>query len=250
MKINAYLLFILFFFATPTVIAQYDSEGANEISRFKPGTFWYLDGIRPAKSNKIRKYDRLVFDLTYNTWNGDKKLFSNTWNSIGLNANLCFDIPLNTNNTVSFGTGFGYQFYRIQHNGFFISDPNGSSTQMNDSLLSYSFDRSSLNGNNFYVPLELRFRSKGWKHVKFHIGGKMGYQVGLNNKTVTKTPVGKDVFINKGFPDISRLTYAAHLRFGFRNWSIFGAYHFNTIFKSEDSPNLNLMQLGISVSLF
>ncbi len=250
MKIKVYLLFILFLSVKSNLLAQYDSEGADEISRFKPGTFWYLDGWRPAKTDKIRKYDRLVFDLTYNTWNGDKKLFSNAWNSIGLNSNLCFDIPLNSNNTIALGTGLGHQFYRIQYNGYLFADPTGTHTLLNDSLISYTFDRSALIGNSFYVPLELRFRSKGWKHFKFHIGGRIGYQVGLNNKTVTKTPVGKDVFINKGFPDISRLTYAAHLRFGFRNWSIFGAYHFNTIFKSEDSPNLNLMQLGISVSLF
>jgi hypothetical protein len=192
----------------------------------------------------------LIFDCSYNTWNGDKKLFSNSWNSIGLNTNLYFDIPLNANNTVSFGTGFGHQFYRIQYNGYLYTDSTDSYTQLNDTLTSYTFDRSALIGNNFYVPIELRLRSKGWKHFKFHIGGSIGYQVGLNNKTVTKTTFGKNVLINKGFPDIVRLTYAAHLRIGIRNWSIFCAYHFNNIFKSDESPNLNLMQFGISVSLF
>lgn len=250
MKIKLSLLFILSLIIKTNLIAQYDSEGADEISRFKPGTLWYLDGWRPAKTDKIRKYDRLIFDITYNTWNGDKKLFSNTWNSLGLNTNLYFDIPLNAVNTISFGTGFGHQFYRIQYDGYLFADPTATYTQLNDSLTSYTFDRSALIGNNFYVPLELRLRSKGWKHFKFHIGGRMGYQVGLNNKTVTKTSVGKDVLINKGFPDISRLTYAAHLRIGVRNWSIYASYCFNNIFKSDESPNLNLLQLGISVSLF
>ncbi len=58
MNIKVYLLFILSLILNTNVIAQFDSEGADEISRFKPGTLWYLDGWRPAKTDKIRKYDR------------------------------------------------------------------------------------------------------------------------------------------------------------------------------------------------
>jgi hypothetical protein len=250
MKNRALHIFILFLFTKLSVLAQYDSEGANEISRFKPGTLWYLDGWQPTKTDKIRKYDRLIFDVTYNTWNGDKKLFSNSWNSIGINSNLYFDIPLNANNTISVGTGIGHQFYRLQYNGLIKSDPSGTFTQMNDSLTTYTFDKRFFGGNNIYVPIELRFRSKGWKHFKFHIGGKIGYQLGLYNKTISKTAEGKDIFINRGFPDITRLTYGAHLRIGYRNWSLYGAYHLNTIFKNANSPKLNLLQIGISISLF
>jgi hypothetical protein len=250
MKTSTYYFFILFVFISLNALAQYDSEGADEISRFKPGTFWYLDGWRPATTDKIRKYDRLIFDITYNTWNGDKKIFSNSWNSLGLNTSLYFDIPLNSNNTISLGTGFGHQFYRIQYNSHITGDPTDTYTQMNDSLISYTFDKSFLGGNNFFIPIELRLRSKGWKHFKFHFGGKIGYQLGLYNKSITNTSVGKNIYINRGFPDIARLTYSAYLRFGFRNWALFGSYHFNPIFKNSLSPELNLIQMGISVSLF
>ncbi len=250
MKTKVYCLILFFVLLKFNSIAQFDSEGEDEISRFKPGTFWYLDGWRPTKTDKIRKYDRLIFDVTYNTWNGDKKILSNSWNSIGFNSNLYFDIPLNPNNTISLGTGFGHSFFRIQHKGFLSSDPTGSFTQMNDSLISYTFDKSIFAGHNLNVPIELRFRSKGWKHFKFHIGGKIGYQLRLYNKTITNTAVGKDIYVNRGFPDITRLTYSAHLRLGFRNWGLFGSYHFNPIFKNSDSPKLNLIQLGISMSLF
>ena len=242
MKTKTYYLFILFVLIKINAQAQYDSEGSDEISRFKPGTFWYLDGWRPTKTDKIRKYDRLIFDVTYNTWKGDKKLFSNSWNSLGINSSFYFDIPLNANNTVSLGTGFGHQFYRLLYNGYMSSDPTDTYTQINDTLISYTFDKSFLGGNNLYVPFEIRFRSKGWKHFK--------YQLGIYNKTITKTSVGRDIFINRGFPDISRLTYSTHLRLGFRNWALFGSYHFNPIFKNSDSPNLNLFQIGISLSLF
>ncbi len=250
MKTKAYCLILFFLLLKINTHAQYDSEGADEISRFKPGTFWYFDGWKPAKTDKIRKYDRLIFDVTYNTWNGDRKVFSNSWNSIGLNTNLYFDIPLNENNTISLGTGLGHQFYRIQYNGFMNSDPTENYTQLNDSLISYTFDKSFIGGNNLYVPLELRFRSKGWKHFKFHIGGKIGCQLGLYNKTITNTSVGKDIYINRGFPDITRLTYSAHFRLGFRNWALFGSYHFNSIFKNANSPKLNLIQMGMAVSIF
>ena len=46
--------------------AQYNSE-PNLISRYKPGVMFHYTGLRPAEAEKAQKYDRLVFDITYNT---------------------------------------------------------------------------------------------------------------------------------------------------------------------------------------
>ena len=72
---NKVLLFIGFALLVNVGHSQYDSKVDGPISQFKAGFMWFYTGLRPAKEDKVRKYDRLIFDLTYNDWNGDSKLF-------------------------------------------------------------------------------------------------------------------------------------------------------------------------------
>ena len=107
--------------------AQYDSKGDSIPSKFRPGAMWFFTGWRPASIEKVHKYDRLIFDITYNDWMGDKDLFEVHWASIGLNTNLLFDIPLTKGNTVSIGTGLSHEFHVTRHNGRIeVSDPLGT----------------------------------------------------------------------------------------------------------------------------
>ena len=72
---NKVKLILPFFIAPLIEVGQYDGVGGNEISRFRPGTMWFMTGFRPAIPEKVRKYDRLVFDITYNDWLGDRDPF-------------------------------------------------------------------------------------------------------------------------------------------------------------------------------
>ena len=92
---NKVLVLLGFILLANVGFSQYNSEG-ELTSRFRAGFMWFYTGLRPAKVDKVRKYDRLIFDITYNDWNGDQELFQNHWASIGLNTNLMFDIPLAT----------------------------------------------------------------------------------------------------------------------------------------------------------
>jgi hypothetical protein len=103
-----------------TVKAQFTSEGADLISRFRPGVMWFNTGLRPAEIEKVRKYDRLVFDITYSDWAGESKPFQNKWASLGLNSSLYFDIPMVKNNLVSFGTGLSHSLFTIHHDNQFV----------------------------------------------------------------------------------------------------------------------------------
>ena len=122
---------ILIFFVSLNSKAQNSKE--DLISRYRPGTMWFFTGFRPAKAEKVTKYDRLMFDLTYNSWNGrDRKPFDNNWTSIGFNTSLMFDIPLTKGNTISLGTGLTHSLFRIQHDNLLKVDPTNTFT--NDTL--------------------------------------------------------------------------------------------------------------------
>jgi len=219
------------------------------ISRFHPGTFWFISG-KSAAEGDVRKYDRLIFDFVYNDWNGDLKPFQNKWSSLGLNTNLLFDIPLRKGSKLSFGTGLSHSFFMIHHNNMLVVDSTNTFTSYKEKDLLSVFNRSFLNGNALSVPFELRFRSEGWRHFKFHLGGKIGYQMNLYSKEVTNGENGKLVQKNHNLPDINRFVYSAHVRVGIRNWSLFASYNFNTLFSNRLSSQLNLMQFGVSISLY
>ena len=119
-----HLIFIVILFSSYSVLAQYDGKGENEASRFRPGVMAFFTGLRPAKPGKPNKYDRLIFDLTYNDWIGDIDIFTNHWASIGLNTNFIFDIPLSAGNTVSLGLGVSHQYVYIRHNNHLIKSLN------------------------------------------------------------------------------------------------------------------------------
>ncbi len=230
--------------------AQYNSEG-ELASRFRPGSMWYLTGYGPAKPEMLHKYDRLIFDVTYNDWTGDRDPFGVHWSSLGFNTNLMFDIPMTKNNVASFGIGICYGLQYLKHNEVLQLDSTLSYTQFSNTFGINTNDvRTSFVGNNFSVPIEFRFRTKGWKHFKVHIGGKIGYQASLINKAKVDDGTHKYTLKYKSLPDVNRLTYSAHVRIGLRNWALYGSYNFNTLFKSDQSVQLNVFQFGLSISLF
>ena len=243
------LILLLCFFAF-NLSAQYDSQGEDEVSRFRPGFMWFYTGLRPAKLEKVRKYDRLIFDLTYNDWTGDKQPFENHGPSIGLNTNVVFDIPLTKDNTVSIGIGVAHQYINIRHDNKFVINELNKTTIFSKKDSLDVFRKSTLSGNSFSIPLEIRFHKASWKHFKLHLGGKIGYQANLLSKQVSKVNNHRVVQKRYGFPDANKLIYSAHIRIGFRNWALFGSYNFNTLFSSKSSTQLNLIQMGLSISLY
>ena len=231
--------------------SQYDGEGENEISRFRPGFMWFYTGLRPGKKEKSRKYDRLIFDVTYNDWLGDRDPFENPPLSLGLNTNLMFDFPLTKGNTVAIGWGVSHQLFTIRHSESFIIDEINQVTILAPLFYpDFSPKKRSLIGNSIGVPLEIRFRKKSWKHFKVHLGGRVGYQFQLKQKTVGEYDGHKEVYKRHGFPDQSELIYSTHIRLGLRNWALYASYNLNPIFLNKQSTQLNLIQFGLSISLF
>lgn len=232
--------------------AQDPSPQPNLISRFRPGAIWFLTGYRPAQTEKVRKYDRLIFDLTYNDWTGDRQPFNNKWNSIGFNTNLMFDIPITKGNTMSLGLGICHSLYRISYSYLqFQVDTSNTVTNLNEiQTFAPDLDKHFLCGNSLSIPVELRFRSPKWQHFKVHLGAKVGYTFTTYTKEVFDASNGKLVVKNNQFPDIHRLLYSAHARIGFRNFALFGSYQFSPVFSNAGSTHLNILQLGLSISLF
>ena len=237
----------LIFFFSLTTFSQWGYKDENIASRFKPGGMWYFTGLRPGKDDKSRKYDRLIFDITYALPQSDSAIKTTTPGSFGWNLNTMFDVPLTAGNTVSFGWGFSYRSVRMGHKNLLVED------QANERILlqnnpNFSADKQVLGSHSIAVPVELRFRAAKWKHLKFHIGGYAGYQFQTYNKIwlAHNQVVVKD----KNLYDTNPLIYGVHARFGFRNFALFGDYRISKTFENKQSTPLNFLTVGLSVSLF
>lgn len=215
------------------------------VTRYRPGIMWFYSGLRPSGLVDARKYDRFVIDILHNGWNGDsQKAFQQHGSSIGWNIQLFFDIPLTARNTVALGIGLGYGHTRIRYDQMLQRDEVHRTTLLAD--YGPTVDKSVFRSNKLFVPVELRFRTPGWRHVKLHVGGRIGY----NFKTSSNIYTDGDKTKTTGFYDQNHLLLSTHARLGIRNWGLTASYNFTPYFKNAQSAQLNGFELGLSISLF
>lgn len=244
-----YFLLILVFLSQFT-FAQYFEEEEGLYSRYRPGVGWFYSGLRPYEEEKLRKYDRVIFDITYCDWHGDQNYFESPWTSIGFNTALMFDVILTEKNTVSFGWGFGFSHFSNTTKLDFEADYTNNLTTANEFTPGMEPDRVKYAGNYIEIPLELRFRTEGYKHFKVMLGGKIGYQLNALTKSTNIDDGQRQVIKTFGFPDTNPLRYGATIRIGIRNWAIYGAYFFSPLFTNSASVQLTPFTAGLSISLF
>jgi hypothetical protein len=246
---NFSLLLILFIYSS-SLSAQYEAENEGLYSRYRPGIGSFYSGLRPYEEEKLHKYDRLMLDVVYNDWHGDQDYFSSPWQSIGINASLMFDVILTKGNTMSFGWGIGYSHFNNRTKLKFTRDLVNNATLISDFPVGSEPESSNFGANYIEVPLELRFRTKGHKHFKFMIGGKIGYQLNAFSKETERID-GKNYSTKQyNFADSNPLRYGATMRVGIRNWAIYGAYYFSPLFTGDGSADLTPISIGVSISLF
>lgn len=239
------LLFIMVLFSSipAGTWAQSDS---NLVSRYRPGIMWFYTGFRPAKTFFAPRYDRLVFDLLYNDWVTDKqKAFQSHISSIGFNTQLFFDIPLTPKNIVSIGIGLGYGHSRIRYDQLLSQVTQPKSTVLIP-FPDSDYEKSVFKTNKLFIPVELRFRTPGWQHFKFQIGGRIGYQFAAKSKVFKENSVIK----TRNLYDLNPLLFSVHARVGIRNWAITASYNISPYFKNAKSTQINGLEIGLSVSLF
>ncbi len=222
------------------------------ISRYRPGFMWFYSGIHSQKWLNVAKYDRMIVDVVYNDWGSkDFSFFQSNWKSIGFNIQSFYDIPLNKKNTFGIGLGIGYGHSRIESNNIINQTINPTATFLTLNPNNSGIEKSSFSTNQIFVPIELRLRTEGWKHFKFHLGGKIGCSFLPKKHLFSRNDEGKLVEnITSDFKDFNPFLLSAHARLGIRNWAITASYNLLPYFKSKSSTQLNGLQVGLSISLF
>ncbi len=244
--------FLIVLLCTLSLQAQYDGQDSLIKSRYRPGFMWFYTGLRPADVEKPRKYDRLMVDVSYSMLLKDNKEIIETLpiSSFGTGIHLMFDKPLTKRNGVALGFGLSYKIQRAGYKGSFSTmvSPVDVEYMEYGTAQNTTINKQSFVNQSFAIPLELRFRMRKWRQAKLHLGGFVGYRF----LTYTKVHTNESKYVLK-----SRITnlnepldYGVHLRFGIRNWAIFGSYSLAKQFKEGQSTVINPVSFGLTISLF
>jgi hypothetical protein len=242
-------LFLLILFLSMKVIAQ--APDPELVTRNRPGILWFYDGFKSSKLTDARKYDRFIIDLIHSDWMTENtKPFTNHWASIGFNTQFLFDIPLTIKNSVSLGIGLGYGHTKIKSDKVVTNLNNSIQTQLVDKSTISGLEKSIFKTNVLFIPLELRFRTPGWQHFKFQVGGRVGMQMRAKTKNFSTQNGKKTLQKVVGFQDLNRFVLGVHTRIGIRNWAIIASYNLTPYFDVDKVNQINGMEIGLSISLF
>jgi len=213
----------------------------------RPGILWYFNGWRDIPTAENRKYDRLILDIGVSSAVRNGSLLTDIPLRPSFGVNFMFDVKNEKRKRLSFGWGLGYAFQQVNTISFL--SPNANHVLLNPANTTWQFDKSALNINRFYVPLELRFSSKGWKHLKFILGVNVGFQT-APKKAFYRKENGQNLSLLENIQEFNRWTYGVHFRFGTKSVALYGSYQFSNLFRSSQNTTFHPFQIGLSISLY
>jgi hypothetical protein len=218
--------------------------------------------VKEKKKNSgfmSRTGDHLMLQLTSDYWMGTPDSIDSRINGFARGANVYVMLDQRFKGapqwSVAFGLGVGTSNMYFKNMVVDIkSKTNKLPFNVVDSI--NHFKKYKVTTAFLEVPLELRFTLKPqqeMKSIKFAIGAKVGTLLSVHTKGKTlldkngatiNTYTAKET--GKGFFNSTRL--AATARVGYGNFSLFGSYQFNNIFKDGVAADVKLVQIGLNFS--
>jgi len=219
--------------------------------------------VNKAKSKKIslnnRPNDHLLIQLSSDHWTGmtDSIKTHQKGLSHGVNIYFMLDRPFKSSPNYSVAFGIGISTSNIEFKRVNI-DVKSTLPQLPFNALDSTnhFKRYKLATGYAEIPVELRYYSdpahpnKSWKAA---VGARVGVLLNAHTKgailedkngSTLSSYVEKES--SKHFISGTRLMGTARIGYGII--SVFGAFQLNTVLKPNAGPNMNLYQVGITIS--
>ena len=206
-----------------------------------------------------RTGDHFMLQLTSDHWIGVPDSVKDHFKGLSRGGNVYVMLDQrfkgNPKFSVAFGLGVGTSNIYFKRMNVDIKAKTNKLPFNNLDTLGY-FKKYKLTTAFLEIPLELRFTAnpeKENKSIKAAIGIKVGTLLNVhvkgktlldkNGKTVNSYTAKET---GKGFFNSTRLMATA--RIGYGNFSLFGGYQFNNIFKDGVAADVKLFQIGLCVS--
>lgn len=221
---------------------------------------------RPEEIQKIidDNQERFVFELTHDRASGDQAPDIATL-SRGFNVYYTKNIPLG-DSKFSVAPGFGVANRNMYMRDVFDFDPATNTTSIFPTPAGLDRNSSKLSFTYLEVPVELRWNStpnKRGHSVKVATGFRAGYAISTRYKYNGEVfdgnrfanDSGTDIIYSEKFK-IKKLNntinyrVAPSFRVGYGSVNLFGYYHLNQDFESNNGPDYNGYSIGLSISSF
>lgn len=206
-----------------------------------------------------RPGDHLMIQLSSDHWTGMPDSISSHQSgfSRGLNVYVMFDKPFKTDTRFSVGIGIGIGSSNIIFKKMTVDvKSNSPKIPFTPTDSSNHFKRYKLSMSYLEIPLELRFSTNpanNGNSWKFALGGKVGTLINLHTKGKNLEDKNNSVINSYTAKENSKRYFTGTrimgtARVGYGIFSLFGAYQINNILKTGYGPDMNLYQVGITLS--
>ncbi len=206
-----------------------------------------------------RTGDHFMLQLTSDHWTGTPDSIKSRMTGIARGANVYVMLDQrfkgNPKWSVAFGVGVGTSNMYFKNLVVDIKSRTNKLPFNNVDSINH-FKKYKLATTFLEIPLELRYTfnpEKESKSIKAALGVKVGTLLNVHTKgknlldkngSAVNSYTAKET--GKGFFNSTRL--AATARVGYGNFSLFGSYQFNNIFKDGVAADMKLFQIGINFS--
>ncbi|MBK7885015.1 MAG: PorT family protein [Chitinophagaceae bacterium] len=206
-----------------------------------------------------RAGDHFMVQLSSDHWIGSNDSITSHLKGLsrGANVHVMLNKPFKSNPSLSvaFGIGVGTSNIYFKNMGLDIK-ATGNNFPFNRLDTVNRFKKYKLTTAYLEVPIELRFTANPQrenKSIKFALGGKVGTLLNAHTKGKTlQDRTGKTLNsftakeTSKKFFNSTRMAVTA--RVGYGNFTLFGSYQVNNMFKDVVAPETRLLQVGLCLS--
>jgi len=209
------------------------------------------DTDQSKKSYSMPSRDYVMLQIGTEWWGNQPDSITTTTLGRVFNAYLCYDFPIAKSNfSFAAGAGIGTSNIYFKNQVINISDTTPAIQFLPETNPAYK--KYKLSTAYVEAPFELRFfgnkenRNVGFKAA---IGLRVGALVSSHTKgkyTLNSKPI-VDKVVTKRYIETWR--YAATLRLGYGNFSVYGAYNISNLFRLNSGPeNVRPIQIGLTLS--
>jgi hypothetical protein len=214
-------------------------------------SFWNTNAQSAKKSAfAAPSRDYIMIQIGYDTWNSVPDSVKIGGFGRAFNAYICYDFPIQKSNfSFAAGVGIGTSNIYLKNQTVLLTDTVGYIQFLPENV---NYKKYKLTTAYVEAPFELRYfsdkenRNKG---VKAALGLRVGALVSSHTKskqTLNSKPIVEKVN-TKRYLDTWR--YAATARIGYGNFSLYGAYQINSLFRSGSGPeSIRPLQIGLCIS--
>ncbi len=196
--------------------------------------------------------DIVMVQLTYEGWSKNNDSIKTGGVGRGINAYINYDFPIKKSNfSFSAGIGVGVSSVYLDNQQVTLTDTGTAGSRIAFVPESKDYKKYKITTSYVEAPFELRYfgnrdnRNKGFKAA---IGLRAGLLVGAKAKGNTSVDGNKVVEKLNTRRYFEKWRFSATARVGWGNFSLFGSYNLNNVFKDGEGPVATPYSVGLCIS--